>query len=220
MRLSLHLVWLALALSCADVSTTTSSSSPGSSSGRPPPPTTGETPECVPDSPWQHVFLKAGGCADVSGADGKWIARALFPDAPEEIRTRACTYRWSTTSAPDVEALRALAEHMTPNCEPEGSQIAPLGAAVAVDPSDTGGVGAPTGVSGCDVCGRLLGRSAYLILPADEPELRRLVVEVEGGTLRIFELTPPTPKAQAFVVELPAAAYVVGQVRLFAATPM
>ena len=184
----------------------------------PPPPTTGETPACVVDSPRQHAFLQSGACADVEGKNGKWIARTLFPDAPAEVR--ACTFRWSTTSPPDVEALRALSDHMTPSCEPEGTTIAPRGTAVAVDFSGPGGESAPTGVSGCDVCGVVHDRSAYLILPADKLDLRRMLVRTRDGMSKAFDLSTPSPTTQAFVVELPPGAYVFGQVPLSKANPI
>jgi hypothetical protein len=215
------LTWgVACAMACTDERTTGSGpgaggSQSGSGADNPPPPRTGKTPECVSDSPWQHAFLKSGTCADIAGANGKWIARPLFPGAPEEIR--ACTYRWSTTGVPDLEVLRALADHVTPNCEPEDTTIAPRGAAVPIEP---GSVGAPTGVSGCDVCGRLHDRSAFLILPADKLALRRLQVPMQGGGAQSFDVTPPKIGIQAFVVELPPSAYVFGHVPIFEATPM
>lgn len=185
----------------------------------PPAPEPGDSPPCTPDSRRQHAFLADGTCSDVPGSGGTWVTRALFPDAPPDIRERACTYRWSNTSAPDVDALRALTTHMTASCEPEATTITPRGSAVPVTP-DTGGVAAPTGVSGCDVCGRVYDKSAYLILPADRPALRRMVVEVEGGTIATFDLAPPPGSKQAFVVDLPPAAYVFGQVTLVEATSM
>ena len=196
---------------CAGEQTTTATESP-------PPPTTGETPPCVPDSPRQHAFLQSGACADVEGKDGKWIARTLFPDAPAEVG--ACTFRWSTTSSPDIEALRGRTNHMTPSCEPEGSTIAPRGTAVAVDAVGPGGVSAPTGVSGCDVCGVVHDRSAYVILPADKLDLRRMFVRTRDGMFKAFDLSTPSPTTQAFVVDLPPGAYVFGQVPLSKANPI
>jgi hypothetical protein len=196
-----------------------SSSSSSSSSGTgEPPPEVEDTRPCGVDGPKHHAFLREGTCSEVPGKDGKWIARTLFPDAPEEIRSRACTYRWSTAlSAPDVAALRNLPlAHVTPNCEPGIAAVVPQGRAkVLMAPS----IGAPTGVSGCDVCARLSGKHVFLILPAERLDFRGLTVGTNGGTFLSFGVTPPAEKVQAFSVELPPApnggTYVEGGLYIF-----
>jgi hypothetical protein len=191
------------------------------------------SPFCPPDAPRYHAFLASGSCADVAGVDGRWIARPLFPDAPPDVRAAACTYRWSAASSagartPDVAALEALAaEHLTQDvapaedCDPP-TTIRGSAAIIPVDPDDgMGGLGAPTGVSGCDVCARLGDRSVFVILPADRVDLRQVVVATSDGRFVSLSMTPPTAGAQAFAVDLPpapgGATYLEGRVPLFEA---
>lgn len=211
----------------ACTSTSTTGGAPSATSPRdddaPPPVEIGDPRPCGPDGPRHHAFLAQGTCSDVPGEGGRWIARPLFPDAPEEIRSRACTYRWSSLdTTPDTSALAALeTELLTPSCEPTTTELAPRGFVAPAPPSDAS-IGAPTGVSGCDVCARLAGKHVWLILPADKLAWRRLVVETQAGSAVPFDLTPPSETAQAFSVELPPApngtAWVDGHAKLYDAT--
>lgn len=78
------------------------------------------------------------------------------------------------------------------------------------------------GVSGCDVCARIVGRHAWLILPVDKLASRRIVVNKRSGTAVPFDLTPPSGTVQAFSVELPPApnggAWADGPARLYDVT--
>jgi hypothetical protein len=189
------------------------------------------SPFCPPDAPRYYAFLASGSCAEVSGSGGVWIAQPLFPEAPADVRERACTYRWrsaevGSASGPDVEALEALsAELLTESREPPAPcDAAPSlrgsAAIVPVDP-DAGGASAPTGVSGCDVCAQIRDRSAFVILPADNLDLQTMLVATSAGRFVTIDLSPPTAGAQAFSVELPpapdGASYEEGRASLFVA---
>lgn len=166
---------------------------------------------CTPDAPRYHAFLASGSCANVAGKGGTWTARSLFPDAPEAIRSTACTYQWDATAAPpDVDALVALgAELLTRGVQETRScdapPLAPASVALTPLPPGDGGNGLPTGVTGCDVCGRVLERQVFVILPPDQMHLRRLFVTTESGRLLSFAMTPPGGGAQVFSAELPPA---------------
>lgn len=191
--------------------------------------TTGEaTPTPVPrtctkDTIRYHAFLASGTCLDVKGAGGTWIAESAFPDAPPAIRDTACTYAWTPPSGaspkPDVKALEALKPELltqgdtlmvTEPCAPPSLGPASVN---RLAPSDT--ASPPTGVSGCDVCGRIAIRRVYVILPADRAKLKTFVVGTEGGAFVSYEVKAPEG-ARIFSVELPPAetSYVQGRVTM------
>lgn len=159
------------------------------------------------------AYLATGHCANVGAVGGTWVAQPLFPDAPEDVRDVACSYRWmrsgtsagTGTSAPDIAALRALhTEQLVLDCGPEppcATCERPHGEVVVVSRP----IPSPTGVTGCDVCGgRLRGNKGFLVLP---PQLMRststLFVQLEPSGFATFDLTPPASGAQSFLVELP-----------------
>lgn len=183
------------------------------------------------------AFLSRGVCADVPARRGTWVARSRFPEAPPAVRDQACSYRFradeghagEVAAKAALDALEALsADLLTADCTADPVQPleerdwrAELGRATELAGEVAGGAGGvdvPTGVSGCDVCARVVGRMLYVILPADQLELRRVAVAVDGGAVLGFELAPPSARAQAYAVELPlptfGTAYVEGPVRL------
>ena len=168
---------------------------------------------CTAGAVRYHAFLRGGSCADVPGSDGRWRSRVLFPDAPEEIRRAGCTYEWHPSAAvnaavADVDALRGLgAEFLTksipndervPVCE---ARPLPLGSLKSTL-SDSGAASAPTGVTGCEVCGRVLGRTAFVILPEDRRDLRTILVMSKDGFVS-FEVARSDATPQVFSVDLP-----------------
>jgi hypothetical protein len=178
----------------------------GSSAGAPARPTT-----CMPDAPRYHAFLASGPCVDVEGAGGRWLSRSLFPEAPTEIRDTACTYRWaafeSSTRAPhDLAALEALGAKLltkstekSPPCE---STLTPGSAPLTPVPTQSGDA-VPTGVTGCDVCAHVFEQDVFVILPAEDLELRTLVVPTSAGEWLSFEMNPPPGAEQVFKATLP-----------------
>lgn len=170
-----------------------------------------EAAPCALARPRYYAFLTKGRCADVEGRDGTWTARSAFADAPAAVRDVACRYEWfaAASGAPaDVAALDALeAEHLT-----EASHLSVACDSLALDVSTLtpvplnppGSVGAPTGVTGCDVCARVDDRRAYVILPANDLELRTLLVTTVSGIVHQYRVDPPT-RTQVFSVALPSA---------------
>jgi hypothetical protein len=168
---------------------------------------------CLADTVRYHAFLRSGECANVTASGGTWRVRRAFPDAPPAIRASACTYEWVSASpanaAPDVKALDTLdTDHLTeaiksttPRCEAPA-----LGNSSVRRVTPKPGAGAPTGVSGCDVCGRMAEQRAFVILPADRRMLRTIVVATGAGSFQSFTVTPPE-NGQVFSVELPPDAY-------------
>jgi hypothetical protein len=69
---------------------------------------------------------------------------------------------------------------------------------------DAGAESAPTGVTGCDVCGRVLEREVFVILPDDELDLRTIVVRTNRGRFVSFEVKQGLGPAQVFSAKLPA----------------
>lgn len=209
---------LAIALAaCTSSSSDGGGTSPPVSAGNPGIPG-GEAPKCTPDAPRYYAFLAEGSCAAVEGSGGTWITSPVFPDADSSIRDAACTFQWipaggqaKAGALPDVGALERLgAQFLTRSALATQTCAAPRlgpGSITPVPVDESGGsVGAPTGVTGCDVCGRVFGREVYVILPADKLNLRAIVVPTDSGKFVTFELKLASGETnQTFAVELPAA---------------
>ena len=178
-------------------------------------------------APRHLAFLRTGTCGDVPADAGQWTGTALFPDAPSPLREVACAFDWSSDvgAAPEPSALAVVdAEHLVPTC-PKRIRVVDVttpvhGEALEVPPmeADGGGTGAPSGVTGCDVCARLVGRELFVILPPDQLDLKRIAVWVDSGAEMRFDVSPSVAGAQAFFVSLPPpteGAYVGGRVSFF-----
>jgi len=220
------LVW-SIVVALAAITACSSSSSPsGTTSG------TGSAPAprlCSKDTIRYHAYLATGSCREVQGAGGTWVAESAFPDAPPEIRDAACTYAWTPANAgtsasakEDVAALEALTPEIltkgktftvTEPCPPPA--LGPSSASL-IPPNDVGAP--PTGVSGCDVCGRIAIRRVYVILPPDKTKLKTYVVDTQGGGSVSFKIDAPDD-TQVFSVELPesGASYVQGRINMLEA---
>lgn len=231
---ALSLCW-ASALACTTASTevdpNTAVPSDGDGGGVDEAATPGPTPGsgrddggCAVRAPRYYAFLKAPSCADVPGAGGVWRVRPAFPEAPASVRDIACAYTWTPEAADateDVSVLEELepshlakGELVTVACEPPA-----LGADALTDITAEGGAGAPTGVTGCDVCGRVDDGRVYIILPGDDgPDLTVLSVATLGGVWKTFRIARPQ-SAQLFSVALPPLGgedgYVGGAVPMF-----
>lgn len=214
-------VWRTVLALVAITACSSSSPSSGTSSG------TGETATqprlCSKDTIRYHAYLATGSCNDVQGSGGTWIAESAFPDAPPEIRDAACTYAWTppqgTSAKEDVAALEALTPEVltkgktftvTEPCAPPA--LGPSSASL-IPPNDVGAP--PTGVSGCDVCGRIAMRRVYVILPPDKTKLKTYVIGTQGGSFVSFKIDAPDD-TQVFSVELPesGASYVQGRINM------
>lgn len=187
----------------------------------------GAAPRCRQEGPRYLAFLASGTCRDVQGSEGTWVARPLFPEAPAAIRDTACAYQWTgsaAATAPDLAILTTIgAEHLTRDVEVTMSCAArvlpPGSAAVVPSIAGDGGESSPTGVSGCDVCARLSGKTLFAILPPDRLDLHTAVVLTPSGRYITFGMSVPEG-TQAFAVDLPADAlesYKEGRVPLFRA---
>lgn len=218
---ALSCIVLALAAITACSSSPSSSDTTSGTSTPPPAPRL-----CSKDTIRYHAFLATGSCRDVPGAGGTWVAEPAFPDAPPEIRDAACTYAWTppqgASAKEDVAALEALTPELltkgktftvTEPCAPPA--LGPSSAS-RIPPNDVGAP--PTGVSGCDVCGRISIRRVYVILPPDKTKLKTFVVGTQGGTFVSFTIDAPAD-AQVFSVELPEAetSYVQGRINMLEA---
>ena len=227
-------IFAVLALAAWALAATACEDPPPPSDARPAP--TSEPRACRTSGPRYLAYLATGACSDVTSprSNGAWIAHALFPGAPPAIRDSACAYEWTllvplaadgSVTAPDLEALAALpTEQLTRDVEtrataPCEATLLPATAAQLVPPVDASGGAGPTGVSGCDVCARLVGRTLFVILPADKLDLHTVVVTTDDGKDVLFDVHVPNG-TQAFAVELPSpqqGRYNEGRVPLFRA---
>lgn len=167
--------------------------------------------DCGRAGPRYHVFLASGSCGNVEGNGGRWLGRTAFPKAPAEIRDSACTYQWvpkagEDPTAADVDALAALEPELLTKsvdtlapCE----VVAPTTLALAALPEPPEGSPEPTGVTGCDVCGRVFDRDVFVILPEAQLDLRTLVVTTTTGRYLSFDVERPPRGAQVFSARLP-----------------
>ena len=207
------------------------SSSAGTAEAPPQPADTSSSPGpaapgCRQEGPRYLAFLASGACHDVAGSGGTWLAHPLFPEAPAPIRDTACAYQWwaASTASADIAILTTIgAEHLTRDVEVTtrcAARVLSPGSATVLPPNvGDGGESSPTGVSGCDVCARLFGKSLFVILPPDQLDLETAVVLTPSGRYIAFGMSVPAG-TQAFAVELPANAlesYKEGRVPLFRA---
>src|SRR5262249_47530165 len=146
--------------------------------------------------------------------------RPLFPDAPdadEAVRETACGFRWDAADEPEpaLEDWRPLAAewaaYVGPSCERVGT-AAGTGTAVLlgpVNPPDPGGAPPsssggddagipPTGVSGCDVCGRVKGDVLYVVRQTGYSDMNTAIVKTTTSSTMAVKVTPPAPKSEAF----------------------
>ncbi len=187
----------------------------------------GDHPLCAPEGAIRyHAFLEYGACCDVVTPRGTWVGRSAFPSAPKDVSEQSCTYWWSPAqpkNTPELEALRALyPSHLALDTQGSSSceLTTPRGTATFAPPGVS--VGTPTGVTGCDVCGRLgVGTEVFVILPDVSQKAWTLVAGTSDGRRVAFDVTPPTDSKQVFSVELPrdpsGATYSRSELSVFAA---
>lgn len=187
-----------------------------------------DVPARVPAATRYYAFLARGSCVNVEGSGGTWVTSPLFPAAPPSIRDVACAFAWRPSArdaTADVGALEALRpELLTPSAQADSAAPRLSPSSITAFPPAAVGVGPkPTGVTGCDVCGRVVGREAYAILPADHLNLHMMMISTDSGKLASFRVTPGAPTLQVFSVVLPAAPesanYTQGRFLLFEGAP-
>jgi hypothetical protein len=127
------------------------------------------------------------------------------------VRDVACTYEWrppDASAVADAAALQALAPEVLarsvapmPRCK---APVLPPGAITAARFAEgDGGDGAPTGVVGCDVCGRVANDRLFVILPPDAVRYKRIIVNATKDRAFVFDVAPPSADAQVFTADLP-----------------
>lgn len=140
-------------------------------------------------------------CASVEGQRGAWVARPLFPDAPEDIRASSCRFTWRTkprsptgSAAPERVALASAVQGVwAPTCA--------VGRPHVVDATiEAPSIGPSGGSIGCDVCGKNRGRKGWVVIPIRERLGERVKLQVSLATADGV----PTSRDVAFSVPLPA----------------
>lgn len=143
-----------------------------------------------------------GGCAPIAGRRGEWVGDELFADAPEEVRSATCTYRWvaERSSRPDRDALFSRigwGEGAAPACG--AGSFPDIGALEPIAQLDIFG---QAGAVGCDVCGLLRRDRVWVVLPPDKVIMREFEVRLSDGTSRAFKID--ASRASALSMALPA----------------
>lgn len=144
----------------------------------------------------------SGACVPIPGRRGAWIPEALFADAPPELQTSTCAYRWSGEkySRPDGDAIAAkvgYANALAPAC---GSSSFPdVGLLQPIPNLD---IWSQAGSVGCDVCGVLRNGKLWVILPPSKVASKQFQVQLTNGQTRAFQIE--ATEARALSIALPA----------------
>lgn len=156
------------------------------------------------------VALRSGACANVKGERGTWIARPIFPDAPEDVRSESCRFTWQgkSGSTPDLGALEGSVEGtFAPTCaRGRVPNVAPI---EGYDAGDEHTILPQGGSIGCDVCGKNRDRRGWLVLPPDERigdrvRVRVSVAQANGTVTREARFLVPVPaNATSLAVTFP-----------------
>lgn len=167
----------------------------------------------------RRYFVAAGdeGCQEIAGRRGKWIPEALFEDAPVEVQTSTCAYRWlgERYSRPDRDALVSRLgwqNGIAPAC---GSGSQPnIGDVQEIPGLD---VLSQAGSVGCDVCGILKKDRIWVVLPPDKIDLRQFEVRLSDGSSRAFEIDASAARALSLKLPPPPAGltYRAGRVHVY-----
>jgi len=155
------------------------------------------------NSPRRYFVTYADGraCAPIPGRRGRWLPEKLFADAPDEVQSATCAYRWSGAkySRADGDALKAsvgLTGGVAPACgdssEPE------IGLLEQIPYVDNW---TQAGSVGCDVCGVLRRGRIWVILPPEKIALKQFEVQLSNGETRAFQIQGT--RAGAVSVTLP-----------------
>lgn len=159
----------------------------------------------------------SGTCEPIPATNGRWVPEQLFADAPGDVQTTTCAYRWSGVkySRPDRQAIaarvgnaNALASACGASTDPEVGLLRPI---PVVD------ILSHVGAAGCDVCGVLRSGTIWVILPPERVATKQFNVRLDDGQLLGFQIE--STDARALTVTLPPAPpgtkYVSGRVQIF-----
>jgi hypothetical protein len=145
----------------------------------------------------------SGTCEPIQGQRGRWVPEPLFPDAPADVSSSTCAYRWSgeRSARPDGDALRTRVGYANAVAAACGSSSTPeVGLLQPIPALD---VGTYVGSVGCDVCGVVRRGRVWVILPAERVVRNQFLVGLSDGTQRAFQIQAPGARAASF--DLPPA---------------
>lgn len=144
----------------------------------------------------------AGTCEPIPATRGRWVPEKLFADAPADVQTSTCAYRWEGEpySRPDRDAIYAKlggwSNGLAPAC---GASSEPaIGALQPIPYDDNYILG---GSVGCDVCGILRNGNVWVVLPPEKIFRKQLRVQLSSGETRAFQIQPT--EARALSIQLP-----------------
>lgn len=155
---------------------------------------------CTEPTRYFATFRTPLACKPVTAARGTWSPEVAFPSAPASVRASTCAYRWTGARHPDRQALEdalGVSAALAPSC---GAGASPSAAtAHAIPMLDMVG---QAGAVGCDVCGKLVDRRLWVILPAERLRARQFAVGLSNGQSQAFQLDAPAG-ARAVEITLP-----------------
>ena len=159
----------------------------------------------------------SGTCTPITGNRGRWLPEPLFHDAPADVQTSACAFRWSGArgSRPDRERLIeqvGLQNGLAPACG-DATDVSVANVEPILQIDTTGMAGSV----GCDVCGIVKDRVVFAVLPPEKILLKQFAVRLSNGKERAFQIA--ATEGRAVSVTLPApprgTKYVQGRVPIF-----
>jgi hypothetical protein len=159
----------------------------------------------------------SGTCTAIPARRGQWLPEKLFSDAPADVQSSTCAYRWSGLrySRPDREAIEArvgIENGLAPAC---GSSSEPdVGLLQPIPQLDIVG---QAGSVGCDVCGVLRNRRIWVILPPERVASRQFAVQLSNGESRAFQIEATDARALSIALPPPPAGtrYKQGRVHMY-----
>jgi hypothetical protein len=167
------------------------------------------------------AVVSTGTCAEITGERGKWTPSPLFPDAPPEA-SNACVYSWSGERYAPVDRAAlyttikpyTTGQALTPSCS-ANNQTIDLGLVEEIPTLDIFGY---AGSVGCDVCGTLVERKIWVVLPPEETISRQFEVRLSNGTPQYFQIRAEEG-TRALTIQLPdppaGTEYVQGRVAVY-----
>jgi hypothetical protein len=159
----------------------------------------------------------SGTCEPIPARRGQWVPEPLFADAPDDVQSTTCAYRWSGAkySRPDREAIAAKVGYVNGLAAACGtSSVADVGLLQPIPKLD---VFAQAGSVGCDVCGILRKGKIWIILPPEKIAQKQFEVQLDNGTTRAFQIQETDARALTIALPPPPAGtqYVSGRVHIY-----
>lgn len=143
----------------------------------------------------------SGTCEPIPARKGQWIPEPLFADAPADVQTTTCAYRWSGVkySRPDRDAIMAKVTYANGLAAACGTSSVPeVGLLQPIPRIDDW---TQAGSVGCDVCGILRKGRIWVILPPEKIARQQFNVKLDNGETRAFQIEPT--EARALTIALP-----------------